>query len=453
MEKNVLKINKKFYESLNGDKSKKVLRIYGYNSPDEFLFGVIDKLNKEYNFLKISNFDFLSKDEVHDYHKYNGFISGKFTDYDLITVSFTEIKSKEGNVFMYQQVTPMITSQTEKDKNFLLSNRIKKICLLTTHKSDVYSLDDNVITDSGISNIQMSVKYINTIGFDVVDIFHIKNLSTKSKYYNIDELIEHSDHLQNQNQTNSQYRQITKKNDIYYADFGSKPVGQQIKFLALRLYAVVILLKGRNIDINNALKETNDKTFRVLNDFVRHILSIDISLFNIFKDLSDEIEAEVEIDIGVTPEEIVKHKKDDSVPRHKQEPIYDFNSKGQKVYKTQRMFKKDTFESHNYYCACHEEKHYYFIAEATNKRYLEGHHMIPMEFQDQYWKDKQTNLDCTINLIPLCSHCHGKMHKSIKHERVQIITEVYNKYKNQLLMIDSNLTFDKFAELYNVYIY
>ena len=235
MEKNVLKINKKFYESLNGDKSKKVLRIYGYNSPDEFLFGVIDKLNKEYNFLKISNFDFLSKDEVHDYHKYNGFISGKFTDYDLITVSFTEIKSKEGNVFMYQQVTPMITSQTEKDKNFLLSNRIKKICLLTTHKSDVYSLDDNVITDSGISNIQMSVKYINTIGFDVVDIFHIKNLSTKSKYYNIDELIEHSDHLQNQNQTNSQYRQITKKNDIYYADFGSKPVGQQIKFLALRL--------------------------------------------------------------------------------------------------------------------------------------------------------------------------------------------------------------------------
>ena len=79
--------------------------------------------------------------------------------------------------------------------------------------------------------------------------------------------------------------------------------------------------------------------------------------------------------------------------------------------------------------------------------------MIPMEFQEQYWKDKQTNLDCTVNLIPLCAHCHGKMHKSIKSERVQIITEVYNKYKAQLLLIDKKLTFDKFAELYNVYIY
>lgn len=453
MEENTLKINKKFYESLSEDDSKKVLKIYGYNSPDEFLNSVINKLNDEYSFLKINKFDFLSDEDAKIYHRYNGFISGNFVDYDLITVSFTEIKSKEGNVFMYQQITPMITSKTEKDKNFLLSNRIKKICLLTTHKSNIYSPDDNVINDSGISNIQMSVKYINTIGFDVVDIFHIKNLSTKSKYYNIDELIEHSNYLQQKNTVNSQFKQIKKVGDLYNADFENEPIGQQIKFFALKLYAVVILLKGKNIDISNALQKSNDNTLLVLNDFIQHLLNIDVSSYNIFKDLSEEIESEVEIDIGIIPEEIVKHKKDDTLPCYKQEPIYGFNSRGQKVYKTQRIFKKNSFESHDYYCACHKENHYYFTAEATNKRYVEGHHMIPMEFQDQYWKDKQTNLDCTINLIPLCSHCHGKMHKSIKHERVQIITEVYEKYKGQLLTIDNNLTFSKFAELYNVYIY
>ena len=453
MEENVLKINKNFYDSLSEGDSKKVLKIYGYNSPDDFLSGVISKLNEEYSFLKISKFDFLSDEEIGDYHMYNGFISGNFVDYDLVTVSFTTIKGKEGNVFMSQQIMPMITSKLKNDKKFILSNRVKKICLLTTHKSNVYSPDKNAITDSGISNIQMSVKYINTIGFDIVDIFHIKNLSTKSRYYNIDELIDHSNYLQKKNPTNSQFQQIIKKGDIYHADFESEPVGQEIKFFALKLYAAVLLLKGKNIDINNALQKSDDITLRILNGFIQYLLNADISSYNIFKDLSEEIESEVEIDIGTILEEIVRRKKDDSVPSYKQEPIYSFNSRGQKVYKTQRIFKKSAFESHNYYCACHEEKHYYFTAEATNKQYVEGHHMIPMEFQDQYWKDKQTNLDCTINLIPLCSHCHGKIHKSIKPERVQIITEVYNKYKDKILTIDNGLTFDKFAELYNVYIY
>ena len=79
--------------------------------------------------------------------------------------------------------------------------------------------------------------------------------------------------------------------------------------------------------------------------------------------------------------------------------------------------------------------------------------MIPMEHQDIYWKDKKRNLDCTINLIPLCGHCHGKIHKSIKEERFEIIREVYINYEKQLLMIDNDLTLFKFAELYNVYIY
>jgi 5-methylcytosine-specific restriction protein A len=299
----------------------------------------------------------------------------------------------------------------------------------------------------------MSVKYINTIGFDVIDFFHIINLSTKSKYYNIDELIDHSNYLQKKNPKNSQFQQIKKNNNLYLADFEREPVGQEIKFFALKLYAAVILLKGKNIDIRNALQKSDDVTLRVLDDFIKYITNLDISSFYIFRELSDQVESEIEIDPVAVSEDVISAKKDISLPAYKQEPIYSFNSRGQKVYKTQRVFKKIAFESHNYYCACHEEKHYYFTAEATNKRYVEGHHMIPMEFQDQYWKDKKTNLDCATNLIPLCSHCHGKIHKSIKPERVQIITEVYNKYKSQILMIDNDLTFDKFAELYNVYIY
>jgi len=453
MQENILKINKNFFTSLGDGDNKKVLKIYGYNSPNEFLISVINKLNDEYSFLNINKFDFLSEDEIGEYHMYNGYISGNFTDYDLVTVSFTTIKGKEGNVFMSQQVMPMITSKLKNDKKFLLNDRIKKICLLTTHKSTIYSPEKNIVSDSGISNIQMSVKYVNTIGFDVVDIFHIKNLSTKSKYYNIDELIDHSNYLQKKNPTNSQFQQITIRDGIYYADFESEPVGQEIKFFALRLYAAIILLKGKNINIANATEKSDDITLRVMEDFIQYLLRVDISACSIFKDLSEEMETELEIDTEPISREVIRHKRDEKVSYYEPKPIYSFNSKGQKVFKTQRIFKKEAFEKHNYYCACHDERHFYFTAEATNKRYVEGHHMIPMEFQDHYWKDKQRNLDCTINLIPLCPHCHMKMHKSIKPERVQILTEVYNKYKQQLLAIDNKLTFDKFTELYNVYIY
>lgn len=451
MVENVLKINKKFYEALiEKDEYKKVLKIYGYNSPDDFLLGVINKLNEEYNFLKISKFDFFSDKDNAIYHMYNGFIDGKFDDYDLITVSFTTIKGKEGNVFMSQQIMPMITSMLNIDHDFLLNNRIKKICLLTTHKSNHYSPSENFINDNGMSNIQMSVKYINTIGFDVIDIIHITNLSIKSRYYNIDELLDHSNYLQKKNPTNSQFEQIVKRGDDYIADFKNKPKGQEIKFFALKLYAASILVKGKNIYINGALQKSNDITLQVLDNFIKHLPGVDIPSFTIFKEPHEEVASDID---AVIAEEKIIRKENTSMPEYKQQPIYSFNSAGQKKYKTQSIFKMKSLKNHDYYCSCHNDEHYYFTAEATSKRFVEGHHMIPMEFQDKYWKDKQINLDCTINIIPLCPHCHGKIHKSIKPERIQIITEVYKKYQNKLLEIDKELSFEKFAELYNVYIY
>ena len=47
----ILKINKEFFESLNNEENTKILKIYGYNSPDSLLKSVIERLNFEYNFL------------------------------------------------------------------------------------------------------------------------------------------------------------------------------------------------------------------------------------------------------------------------------------------------------------------------------------------------------------------------------------------------------------------
>jgi len=457
MEEHTLKIHRKFFESLSKGNSKKILRVYGFNSPELFIKSIIGELNNRYGFLKIAKYSFLSTKEENEYHRYNGYIEGHFVDYDLITVSFTTIHGKEGNVFLSQQIMPMITSKLKMKggKKFLLDDRIKKICILTTHKSNKFTAEANEISDTGISNIQMSIKYINTIGFDVIGLLHIKNLNTHSRYNSVDELIDHTNYLQNKRPTNSQFKQITKNGDTYFAKFESNPVGQEPKFFALKLYAVIILQKGQNIDISEALKQTNDITLRVMHGFVEFLKSTDLTPYSIFRVSVDDEEREVEIiEIIKTKDRLRRETaKNAGIPCYEQEPIFDYNKEGRMVFKTQRVFKKESFDIHGYRCACNDEKHLYFISDSTKKPYVEGHHMIPMEFQEQYWTDKKRNLDCTINLIPLCPHCHRKIHKAVKGERIQIITNIFTKYKKQLETVDSDLTLEKFAELYNVYIY
>jgi hypothetical protein len=457
MEQNTLKIHKKFFESLSEENSKKILRVYGFDSPESFIKNVISDLNNRYDFLNITDYSFLNTKEEKEYHRYNGYIEGYFVDYDLITVSFTTIHGKEGNVFLSQQIMPMITSKLKKKdgKKFLIDDRIKKICILTTHKSSKFTADANEISDTGISNIQMSIKYINTIGFDVIDFIHIKNLNTHSRYNSVDELIDHTNYLQNKRPPNSQFKQITKKDDTYFAEFESTPVGQEPKFFALKLYAVITLQKGQNVDISKALKQTNDITLRVMHGFVEFLKSTDLTPYSIFRVSVDDEEREVEIIEIIKTKDKLRREKDKKagIPCYEQEPIFDYNKKGKMVFKTQRVFKKESFNVHGYKCACDDEKHLYFVSDSTKQLYVEGHHMIPMEFQEQYWTDKKRNLDCTINLIPLCPHCHRKIHKAVKGERIQIITNIFTKYQTQLKTVDNNLTLEKFAELYNVYIY
>lgn len=457
MRKQILKINNKFFESLAKGNPKKILRIYGFNSPDLFIREVIDELNNRYDFLNITEYSFLDSNEEKEYHRYNGYIQGDFVDYDLITISFTTIHGKEGNVFLSQQVLPMITSKVEKKegKKFLLDDRIKKICVLTTHKSNKFTAEANEISDTGMSNIQMSIKYLNTIGFDVVDLIHIKNLSTHSKYHSVDELVDHADYVQSKRPRNTQFRQIEKKGDNYAAKFEEKPVGQEIKFFALKLYAVVVMQKGQNIDISTALKQSNDITLRVMHGFIEFLKKTDLTPYSIFRVSVDDEEREAEIIEIIKTKDRNRREKEEKevVPCYEQEPIFGYNKNGRKVFKTHRVFKKESFEVHGYKCACDDKKHLYFVSDSTKQVYVEGHHMIPMEFQEQYWADKKRNLDCTINIIPLCPHCHRKIHNAIKGERIEIISDIFKRYNEQLTIIDNELTLKKFAELYNVYIY
>lgn len=436
-------INEKFYQKLDNENNKKILKIHGYNSKEDFMQKVILKLNKEYNFLNITGYDFLNREEEKLYYEYNGYVKGEFKNFDLITVSFTTILGKSGNVFFSQQVVPMITAQLNNNINFLLDDRIKKICILTTHKSKKMSPSANTIGED--TTMQMSINFANTIGFEFIEMIPILGLNIQGRYKSVEEIINHSTFLRKRKKTNSQFEQIKIEDNYLLGRFENSPKGQEAKFFSLKIYAITFLNTEYNIILDEAVDQTEDITIQVLYDYIKHISSFEVKSIILDKKVTefDDNVIESEEDIIINTE----------IPEYKLEPETTFDTKGRKIYITKRKYKEQVMIAHKYLCACNDDRHTYFISSATRKNYLEGHHMIPMENQHQYWNEKEINLDCSLNIIPLCPHCHGKIHKAIPAQKIEIISNIYNKYMSALIQIDRELTLEKFAALYNVYIY
>jgi len=449
----ILKISKKFFDSLDEEKNLILFRIYGYLDRDQFLNGVIKKLNEQYNFLHIESYECFSDEENSTYHMYNGYVSGQVNNYSEVIISFTTLYGKNGNVWFNQQVVPMITSKLETNKKFLIDSKIKKICLLTTHKSNRMTREANeIIWDS---SIQMTVNFANTIGFEFVEVFPIKNLNIEGRYKSVEEIIDHTNLLQHTHEINSQFQQIRKESGILVASFERPPRGQEQKFFTLKLLAVAHLLKGKDIDLSHALEQTEDNTIKVLDEYIKYLTTIESEKYpalNIISELDTDALESLEPEES---EEIIEELTPiiEGVPEYKLPVITAYNSNGKKVFKTKRKYKLNSIIKYNYLCGCDNEKHLYFKANTTKENFVDGHHMIPMEFQQQYWSEYKTNLDCTDNIIPLCPHCHGKIHKAIKEQRNEVLAEIFSKYQTNLFKVDPGLTLSKFASFYNVYIY
>ncbi len=96
----------------------------------------------------------------------------------------------------------------------------------------------------------------------------------------------------------------------------------------------------------------------------------------------------------------------------------------------------------NYKCECSQE-HKTFIRKNCNIPYTEGHHLIPLEFQDGY----EFNLDVEANIVSLCSNCHNQLHYGKNPEEIlrSIFTEERRK---RLEKCGIKITLEQLIELY-----
>ena len=86
---------------------------------------------------------------------------------------------------------------------------------------------------------------------------------------------------------------------------------------------------------------------------------------------------------------------------------------------------KQRMELSRYSCE-YNEAHRLFIAKATGCRYVEVHHVIPMEFQDEF-DLRHKKLDSLSNLYSLCPYCHSAVHRAEGRIARKLLSKMYDE--------------------------
>lgn len=84
-------------------------------------------------------------------------------------------------------------------------------------------------------------------------------------------------------------------------------------------------------------------------------------------------------------------------------------------------------ESANYECEV-DENHQTFLLPNKNNQYMEGHHLIPIEFQNDY----DVSIDIPENIISLCPNCHRAFHYGQSDLKRTLVQKFYDN-RNTLL--------------------
>lgn len=114
----------------------------------------------------------------------------------------------------------------------------------------------------------------------------------------------------------------------------------------------------------------------------------------------------------------------------------------QKIYKRSNILRTQTLTLANYTCEL-DRQHTSFIAEATKKPYMEGHHIIPMKLQESF----NSSLDVYANIICLCPMCHRRIHFGIQDDRRNMVKKIYFDRAERLANSGLRLSSEEFTAM------
>ncbi len=88
----------------------------------------------------------------------------------------------------------------------------------------------------------------------------------------------------------------------------------------------------------------------------------------------------------------------------------------------------------------------YFTSKENEKNFLEIHHLIPVEFSNEF----ENSIEVIENYIPLCPHCHRLLHLGIDRERKPALTYLYNQRIDGLKKKGLYVSLKEFLAFYDI---
>ena len=76
-----------------------------------------------------------------------------------------------------------------------------------------------------------------------------------------------------------------------------------------------------------------------------------------------------------------------------------------------------------------DKNHKTFISQKTNKNYVEAHHLIPMEYYDDF----KNCIDVEANIVALCPNCHREIHFSDIKNKERLLKKLMTDQRKKLL--------------------
>jgi len=283
-----LYVTQKYYDKFLESDARKVIRIYGFSDREKYFDGITQYLNKKYPYLNIDSVEIMGSDDAATFSMYNGFVKGTLGDYKEFLVSFSDPYTKEGNTIISQQVMPMLQKKISDNIKFLYDKKIKKVFLLTSHKVSTFDASRNSIKeDSRGSSMQLLVRCLITLGFDVHPFIPILNLNIGPKFKNVEELVSDIEYIQSQNDGNLQHKHIKLEVTKVIGSFAQKPKGQDEKYFAIRYLTAIILNKHNAYDVSQAYSISGKSDMmEMLYNFASFVQKNDI-IFDEHKGLTD----------------------------------------------------------------------------------------------------------------------------------------------------------------------
>lgn len=381
-------ITQRYYDKFIDKDANKVIRLYGFSDRDKYFEGIIHYLNDKYPFLNLDGIDIMTPEEASVYSMYNGFIRGNFTDYDEVLVSFSDPYTKEGNTIISQQLMPMLQQRISADMKFLYNKRIKRIFLLTSHKVSMFDASKNSIKeDARGSTLQLLVRCLVTLGFDVYPFIPIFNLSIGPRFASIEELVSDMEYIKSQNAGNLQHKQIEIKGNKVIGSFSQAPKGQDEKYFAIRYLTAVVLNKHNQYDVSQAYNISGkSQMMEMLYNFANYVQSNDI-IYGASDSMSD-----AEFMTLIKKEDEFLSKLKTLAEKYGEEGIRSVTSTV-RLSEVQDELRKRLIKKHG--CKC-------LLCNTTNEELLVASHIKPASECDIYGK---ADLD---NAFLLCA-AHDKL--------------------------------------------